>query len=275
MLNNPLILVATDFSEHSDYAVKAGEEVRRRSGGSLHLLHVSRKEDGLTYLQHEMDKQMARCEALCTQEIVAGKPYQVICESIDVMKPGMLILGHKGRDINPQFTGSLTSRLAASVNVPVMVVNNYLEVNKVTGLVDVMEMEKKVFQASEELSFLFNAGLEFLSVIPDISAQLSRRSPIMSSLHITYTADERASISNKAEEKIRENLDPRFKANVNVAIVESNKIAEEILGNLNSDKASLVVMARHNRGIIERHLIGSVTQRFLDISDENLVILPP
>ena len=275
MLNNPLILVATDFSEHSDYAVKAGEEVRKRSGGQLHLLHIAKKEDGLTYLQHEMDKQIARCEATCTQEIVAGKPYQIITDCIEEMKPGMLIVGHKGRDLNPLFTGSLTSRLVASAKVPVMVVQNHLEVNKVTGLVDVLEMEKKVLEASEELSFLFNSELEFLSVIPDISAQIARRSPIMSSEHEAYTETERHSISNKAEEKIRENLDPRSKATVKIEIVESHRIAEEIHVKLNQDKFGLVVMARHNRGIIERHLVGSVTQKFLDISEENLVILPP
>ncbi|MFP5386168.1 MAG: universal stress protein, partial [Bacteriovoracia bacterium] len=245
MLNNPLILVATDFSEHSDYAVKAGEEVRKKSGGVLHLINISRKEDGLTFLQHEMDKQISRCEALCTHEIVTGKAYQVLNEYIEKMQPGMLIMGHKGRDLNHHFIGSLTSRMVASAKVPVMVVNNYLEVSKVTGLVDIEELEKKVFQVSEELSFLFNSDLEFLSVIPDISAQIARRSPIMSSEHESYSASERASLTKKAESKIRENLDSRVNAKVNVAIVESDKTAEEINKKLNLAKAGLVVMARH------------------------------
>ena len=41
MLNQPLIVVATDFSECSDHAIRAGEKIRSLSKGTLRIVHVA------------------------------------------------------------------------------------------------------------------------------------------------------------------------------------------------------------------------------------------
>lgn len=295
MLNNPLILVGTDLSPSSFRAIRTAEALRRRSGGRLHLVHITPPVMGDNWLQNDaliqqlpanledtlikdlskrLEKQLLACEAQGTFEVLRGKAADTLLELAESRSANLLIVGHRGAEERPMFLGSVSAKLIAMSHVPVMVVNRDGEPRKVAGLVDTAEPISSILDATAEFSRYFSAKTQFLSLWPDISVQMVRRSPLMSA-HPTYGGDERQKILESMRKTIQEKAEAYPDAEIKVGISEKKQMAQALTDSLFEDGVDLAVMCRHNRSFLEKFLVGSVTRRMLDLYKGNLLILPP
>lgn len=296
MLSKPTIMVGTDFSYHSDQALKLAETIRRRTGGSLHLVHASRypaewdwftsdvvvnylpdrfKTDLVASMNKSIAAQAKRCEARCETHVEFGRPAAVIRSWIQKHKVDLLVLGHHGHDEEGFHLGSLPGKIAAHCEVPLLIVNKDNLCEKIGALVDPLQPEKHVFDSAEELAFLLSSDLEFISLWQDISAQVARWSPVINERHLTYTDEERAEIQMKMRRTIAQYLSPQSKASVTLEITHKKNAGDALEELLRSHRTDLAVVERHQRGRIERLFVGSTTRRLLDVFEGNLLILPP
>lgn len=292
MFNNPKIIVGTDFSKWSDLAIKAGEELRRKSNGELHVIHVTSYPSEwdligqMTFLPESfhkeqrkkisaaLEEQIRRCEVHCTYEVIAGNPYDVLTYKAKKMAADILVLGHRGAGARHTFFGSLSAKMISTSKIPVLIVNSEFNVQKIAGLIDPNEPSQDVFTVSEECSFLFSADIEFMSIWQDTSVSFISHAAIDLPLeHIIYTPDEKLLILKSMEQTIAQKMDTHSKARIKVEISERS-IPDALLSRLTADSVDLVVMSCHHRKMVEKMFIGSVTRRVLELFDRNMIVVP-
>lgn len=287
MFSNPLILVGTDFSPASEFAVRAGEVLRRKTNGRMHVVHVMQNAWELNYIpevtKNELMKaynvllseQVQRCEAACTTELIPGRPYKALNEMIESKGADVLVLGHRGSGDDQFHVGGLTTKMVSTAQAPVLIVSKPLQINKIAGVVDPSDPILNIFSVAEEFSWLFSTELEFISLWQDISAQNARRSPYIKDTHVQYSEEEKNKILNEMRLTIRVNIkdDPRTK--IRVGLTDQKNIAEALVKIMEEERVDLGVLSRHQKSLVEKILIGSVTKRVIDLFRGNLLILPP
>lgn len=296
MLNKPHVLIATDFSYCSELALKAAEALRKKLGGQSHVVHVASypaewdwltnsvevnylpdkyKHDLVKNLNRQLENQIKNCEVQCTGEIVFGKPFKAIVETIARKKIDLLIIGHRGAGTLHGFLGGLTSKIIASSEIPVLVINTDLNLKKVAGLVDTEEPVKEIFSIAEGLSTAFSSKLEFISLWPDLTPGVKNGSAVSASGNPTYSSEQLSHIKDLMKRKIQSHLHPQSQAEVVVDITSEKSIPDAIVKKLDEERVDLAVMSRHRMKILERMFIGSVARRMLDMYSGNMLVLPP
>jgi len=76
-------------------------------------------------------------------------------------------------------------------------------------------------------------------------------------------------------EEISKVLDPHSNCKIRVEMTVEKHLAYHLVKILDEDKVDLVVMKRHQKGILDKILIGSETRRMLEIYSGNILVLPP
>lgn len=295
MLNQPNIVVATDFSECSDHAIRAGEKIRELSKGALKIVHVASflgewdrfnsdltgsnlpstfKDDMTQDLKKRLEQQVSNCKAQAEAELIFGSPWKALKAYAKKEKSDLILVGHRGAGATPEFLGSVTSKLISTSDIPVMVINRPLEISKVAGLVEATRPLEQTFSATEEIGYLFNAQIEFISVLQDIGAIGLGNLPIKSKSYTRLTEEEIEEVKGEMEKCIRLYMDPRSKAKVRTEV--SPEIVSATLKRILDDEGvDLAVLSRNQRNLIEKVFIGSVARRLLETYSGNLLVLPP
>lgn len=272
MFSKPQILIGTDFSYASEAALKMGQEISKRTGGSIKLVHFTQAQGALLdALEHSMKEQIKQCDIQCSSEIITASAYEGLHKAIEKMKPDLLIMGRHGKSALLHM-GSLTQKLIASSEVPVLVVNQFSNIKNIAALIDPAAPSTKTIAAGEEISFLLSGKLDLISVIPDIDSLSLTYVPFFKS-SIVFTEEEKELMRSRLTEEILKKSDTHSKADIHVEVTHQ-KIPQALLDILNQKKSDLVVMTRHNRGLMERIFIGSTTRGILEGFKGNLLVLP-
>jgi nucleotide-binding universal stress UspA family protein len=137
------ILVATDFSETSEHALKYARSLAVSFGGRLHLLHVvpdpvmaSAWSEAYAYdltalgerLRVDAERQLAeKAETIrdvaVTTEAMVGNPASLIALTAEVRHADLIVMGTHGRSgFTHLFMGSVAERVVRSAHCPVLTV---------------------------------------------------------------------------------------------------------------------------------------------------------
>lgn len=294
MLNQPNILVATDFSDFSLMALKAGEEIRRKSNGRLQLVHVTNypeqwdwftndvvinyypeafKKDLLQEIRRRMEEQMKAAEAVGSTEILMGPPYRTLLEYSKKSFANIIVMGHRGKEGHFHL-GGLAAKLISSSDCPVLVVNRPFTTGKIAGLVDASRPEKNIFPATEQLGFIFSSEIDFVSVWPDQTTYVEYGYPDEFHVH-KMDAARRAEVIAKMEKTLAMGIDPHSKARVITSIASETSVSDSLVKILDDSAIDLAVMTRHQKGRLEKILLGSVTRGVLEKWKGNFFVIPP
>lgn len=297
MINRPRLLVCTDFSDGANLALLAAEKFRRKTEGTIHLIHVNEyplqwdwvsSEAQAIYLNQKLrlelkDSQEKRlleqiriCEAVATGEVVEGEIQHVIIDELKKHHSDFIFISHKGISHTPFHIGGVAAKIIAASPRPVFVVKKPLGAFRVAGLVDVNEMSKKLIVFCEEFADLYHSKLEFISLWRQHFTRFFNLTTLdQSSPLLNLTAEEQEVVLKKMKETIHQCLSPDTKATIKVEIAHEKKISTHFLDMLIKDQDDLVVMERHKKGRMEKFLIGSETRRMLELFPGNMIVLPP
>lgn len=294
MLAQPVILVATDFSASSDFALKAAEKIRLKAGGRIHVIHVSLypgqwdwftndvvlnyypeefKKELIDSLAQKLHRQIKDCGAQATGEVIMGPVAKSILEFASTYHPDLIIMGHKGKETHFHL-GDIAAKVVAASDRPVLVVNKEFDVEKVAGLVDPFHPEKKVFSAAEELGFICSGEVEFVSLWPDQAVYVEESFPEGGVSVVRMTEEKKREVKSRMEKILRDQTDPHSRAEIRAEVAEEDRIRDGLVRVLDEDKIDLAVMSRHHKGRLEKILLGSVTRGVLDHWHGNLMVLP-
>ena len=292
MLSRPHIIVATDFTQSSDQALRAAEKLRQLTDGKLHVIHVTPYPDQWDWLSNDVlvnyypddyktkmmaslnDEiliQMNKCGAKGDGEILIGPTVPSILKFVSESRPDLLILGHKEKG-SFFHLGGVAAKVMAGAEVPVMIASQELDVFRIAGLIDPYQPEKNIFNVTEELGFLCSSDIEFISVCPDnsyIADQTFPESPTV----VLMTDEKKKETKDRMLSSLKNNIDPHTSAKLRTEIAGNGSV-EEIVKILYQDEIQLAVMTKHHKSKLEKFFLGSVTKGVLDQWHGNLLVLP-
>jgi len=144
MLKPTKILVPTDFSEHSDKALKQALDIAKQYGAEVYLLNVviplpqcvvdyclpemalleiekKAKQSALENLQNELDKFPLSREVKVIADVKFGLPYEEILKEADNMGIDLIVIASLGQSgMAKYFIGSVARNVLKSAMCPVL-----------------------------------------------------------------------------------------------------------------------------------------------------------
>ncbi|MFL5784576.1 MAG: universal stress protein [Bacteriovoracaceae bacterium] len=294
MFYRPNILVATDLSETSDLALEAAGELCRRSSGNISVVHVSQIPEQWDWLSGEVDMtfypdnyreqllkavrdrledQINRCLVNAEIEIAFGHPVKGILETADKRHADIIILGHRGKGTHFHL-GDVAAKVVAASSRPVLVINREFSLDRVAGLIDPFLQEKRIFSVTAELAGVGASKQEYISLWPDVPVFVER-DVFNSNIKVDRLTDERKkNIRTELEQRIRDNIDRSVSTTIRAEVSPEHKLRDGIVRVLEEDQVDVAVMSKHQKGKLEKILLGSSTRGVLDHWKGNLLVLP-
>jgi nucleotide-binding universal stress UspA family protein len=297
MKTSPNILFFTDFSDHSNLALLAADNFRKLSNGKMHMIHFSEfplqwdwvesvvreeylsleiEKERIKHLEQEMLEQIRKCEAHTTGRIILGELKSSFEKVISEINPDILILGHKGRGESAFLTGSFASKLLALAKLPVLVFKNARKPLKIAGLVDTSEEYQSILKTSFELSLLYSAPSEIVSLWGrTFSTMFDHTSFEKIKRPLNLAESQEKEILQMMRTQIEENLPDSFHPLIKVELSDEKQVAFHLIKILEKGKVDLIIIQKHHKAFMEKFLIGSETRRLLEFYHGDLLILPP
>jgi nucleotide-binding universal stress UspA family protein len=119
------ILIATDGSMHSEFASNEAISIAKRSGSTLIVLSVAKKDENLPAAKVNVDmvKEVAKKEGIKVETLtLKGVPHEVIVNTAAQKNAGLIVIGSHGRTgITKLLMGSVTERVIGHAESAVLV----------------------------------------------------------------------------------------------------------------------------------------------------------
>lgn len=274
------ILVPTDGSDPATAALEHALDIAADQGATIQLLHVAdTKEPSLTRLGDEVVDVLERegndiisAAAERADErgvsvetaVVQGDPRTVIVESATGDEFDLVVMGaHGRRGIGEYVLGSTTDCVVNRSEVPVLTVRSADDATRVYPYGDVL---------------VPTDGSDHATVAVDEAASIAQRHG--ATLHLLSVVDElpevvdpeSTDLADQLEENVQEILDEAEatarRAGVDdvTTTIRAGSVARGITSYADEEGIDLVVMGTHGHTGLDRHLLGSFTERVIRTS---------
>jgi nucleotide-binding universal stress UspA family protein len=279
------VMLATDFSERSDRALRRAALLARAHGAVLDLVHVVDDDRPRRIVEHEaVDARMLLRELsqslqtedgiVCETAILFGDPFDGIVKATRERPPDMLVIGpHRRQILRDAFVGTTAERTIRFVDCPVLMVNGppvgaYRHVMLTS---DLTESARGAMIRYFALTLNRQARHSILHVFDVLPLHMGMAGMLPKEDKDFYVA-EQASEARRNLSKFVSGLDgPRVELVVRYlatnTATEIRKAAEEI-------RANLIVLSAQGKGALERMVLGSVTQQVLQYATVDVLVIP-
>ena len=275
------VLVATDLSDDSDLLVQTAAQIASRSGAALHVVHSADVlsagslgtsgsfAERVTAAEGEVDRQISRVvpgDVAAQRHVGASAPDRTIMEHAERVAADLIVLGpHVRREAPSRLLGTTAEQVLSGAGVPCLVVRMPVRapVRHVTAAVD----------PSHRVSAVLGAAIRWTLLFGD--AESSGRPPRLSALYITGNQDDGPPPA--LTQAVRDALDrsgagERVDA---VVAVRGTHVVESIVLYTEVESSDLLVLSTHNRGMLGRALLGSVSAEVTRRAPCNVLLVPP
>lgn len=280
------IMLATDFSERSDRALRRAVLLAHQTGAGIDLVHVVDDDRHRRIVDHEVSDARALLKDLsyslrvvngipCRTHVLLADPFAGIVKAVEKNNPDLLVLGpHRRQLLRDVFIGTTAERTIRSVPCPVLMANGppihqYAHIMLTTDLSDNARRALRHFQT---LKMAEDIRLSILHVFDAMELRLAMSERMPDDELDTYLDTHRAETRRKLSEFIAavggRRADP-------IVQFEERTVAAEILRTAEDLKSDLVVLATHDRGRLARMLLGSVTEQVLRTAEVDVLAIPP
>ncbi|GGB62459.1 hypothetical protein GCM10011316_38000 [Roseibium aquae] len=280
------IIVATDFSERSDRALRRATLLARQFEATMLLVHVvdddqprrivDAERDEATKLLRQMAATLRDVDGVnCDTRVILASPFVGIAQAVADATPDLLVIGpHRRQVLRDVFIGTTAERTIRSVACPVLMVNappvgSYRHVMLTT---DLSEGAAQAAKASVVRDIAHGANACILHVFDAPAIHLAMSHTIPSDAREAYLEDQRKEASRALAAFVK-SVDWRS-IRQKVRQVR-NAPAEEILSTARDDSADLVVVGTHGRSGLARFFLGSVAEAVLRRADRDVLAVPP
>lgn len=280
------IMVATDFSERSDRALRRATLLGRQFEATILLVHVvdddqpgrivDAERAEATTLLRQMAATLRDVDGVtCQARVVLASPFVGIAQAVADASPDLLVIGpHRRQVLRDVFVGTTAERTIRSVECPILMVNatpagQYRHVLQTTDLSDGSRDALLRFQS---LGLADHARTSLLHVFdaPALRLVMGQAMPKEDREH--YLADEQRDATSALS---------RFVASTGIGDVrqiaryEASAAPHEILKATDEEHADLIMMSTHGRSGLAKMLIGSVTDQVLRTAQIDVLAIPP
>lgn len=279
------IMVATDFSERSDRALRRATLLAKQSGAAMSLVHVvdddqpkrmvdSEREAAAELLREQVATLKGVDGIVCNAQVVLADAFVGIIQAAEELAPDLLVLGpHRRQALRDVFVGTTAERTLRSVKCQVLMANvppvgPYRHVLLTTDLSPDSPHAANVFtgldvarRARSSVLHVFDAPGLRLAMSHTLGEEGKRE-------HIEEVCRE----ADGALAAFVEELDGPW--GKRIVRNEKTSTAGEILTAANELRADLIIVGTRRTGMA-RVFLGSVAEQVLRTSEHDVLAIPP
>lgn len=280
------IMLATDFSERSDRALRRATLLAEQSNATLSIIHVvdddqprrivdSERQLAMSLLQ-DLKATVAKVDSVaCTSEVFVAAPHAGIARAVTQIQPDLLVIGpHRRQALNDVFVGTTAERTIRSVECPVLMVNAppvrpYRSALLATDFSEGARRAAHVFEALG-MDEGIRVAMFHTFLVPALHLALSHM----------LGKEERASIVADERKLAAQDLSAFAKSVGKISPVQILRPAErrpalEILAAAKQENADLVVVGTTGESGLLRLFLGSVADEVLRGAVCDVLAVPP
>lgn len=279
------IMLATDFSERSDRALRRATLLAEEFDASLSIVHVVDDDQP----QHIVDRETEIAEnhlrvlkstvtkvdgIACTSEVRLAAPDVGIAQAVQNAKPDLLVIGpHRRQALRDVFVGTTAERTIRSVECPLLMVNAppVGPYRRVLLSTDFSAGARCAVQCFQALGMARKTDVAMLHVFDAPALGLAMSHTMSVDERKSYIADQ----SNNAERDLSD-----FAASLDAFPVRQvlryaeRAPAREIQLAAQSEEADLIVVGTQGASGLLRFFLGSVAKEVLRTADRDVLAVP-
>lgn len=280
------IMLATDFSERSDRALRRATLLARQFDAALTIIHVvdddqpkrivDSERDTATELLRELQSTVRTVDELaCEIRVVLADPFDGVVRSVEEKGPDLLVIGaHRRRALRDVFVGTTAERTIRSVACPVLMVNappvgRYRHVMLTS---DLSEGAKATVNVCAALGLAQGGDASILYVYDAPAARLA--------MGHTLPTDGRESYLEELRKEATRNLSDfveasKWRSLKRILRQGLHGTAEEIIRASDEEKVDLIMVGTHGRTGLAKFFLGSVAEAVLRKAECDVLAIPP
>jgi len=280
------IMLATDFSERSDRALRRAVILARGRGAGLNLVHVVDDDRPRRIVDHDahdarqMLADLARTlkemdGVTCSTQVLLDDPFAGIVKAAANASPDLLVIGpHRRQILLDAFVGTTAERTIRSVSCPVLMVNGP-PVGPWRHMLLTTDLSENAGNALRRFKGLGLGAEARSSALSVFDAPLLR-------LAMSYTMgkEEKEGYLKDLGTDASKHLSA-FMTQISMGQAEKivrheeTTVANEILKSAEELKADLIVVSTQGKGAVARLVMGSVAQQVLKEATIDVLAIPP
>lgn len=280
------ILVATDFSERSDRALRRATLLAKGAGARLTLVHVVDDDQPERLLEAEraaaasilndLIQTLKNADGMeCDFRTVEGDPFEGILRAAGDLEPDIVVIGpHRRHALKDVFVGTTAERAIRASRRPILMANGVPAGSYRNTLVavDLSECSADALRTLKDLVLDKNAAVSVLHVFDAPGTSLMSRASVSENDRRDYVANEARRASQELDTFLKQINFAHFprlvRHNDSTTADVISKVAQEL-------SADLLVVGTRGRTGIGRLLLGSVTHEVLRKATIDVLSVPP
>ena len=284
------VLVPVDFSSASQFAVDFAVSFARKFRARLTLLHVLETGLGLSLpnekggaAKQRYDEALARLSAFLSPEdqddldlqirILSGNIEDEIRAAIEEETASIVVMGtHQHGLIRRLLAGSVTEDLLRRLAVPIVTVSSDSQTKspaRILYATDLTESSHDGFNFALDLAQTVGAHLIVLHVIEPVPISLGGGVPLV------VIPEEKHLLFENARRKLADLQSEGARRHVAVVSEVTDGVASErILEKVAETASELIVLAIHDKSLVERALLGSTAEHVVRRSNVPVLSFP-
>ena len=280
------IMLATDFSERSDRALRRAVILARQHQAGLHILHVVDDDRPRRIVDHEVgDARQLLAElasslqdmdgVACTTAILLDDPFAGIVKAAEKESPDLLVIGpHRRQILRDAFVGTTAERTIRAARCPVLMVNGppvgpWRKVLMTTDLSDAAGSALARFvaagiagDATRAILYVFDAPALRLAMSDSMGNEGQR--------------DYLDALSREARQDLAQFTERAGGGHAErIVRHEETTVAGDILKTAREVGADMIVVSTQGKGAIARMVLGSVALQVLKDAECDILVMPP
>ena len=280
------IMMASDFSERSDRALRRATLLAKQHGAGLSIVHVVDDDQPRRIVDGEQDMARTLLRQLqatvrdvdgldCETRVVLGAPFSGIAEAAKAAGPDILVVGPHRRDVlRDVFVGTTAERTIRSVTCPVLMVNAppvgpYRHILLTT---DLSEAAKQAIHTFGALEMHAGARTSIIHVFDAPALNLAMSGSMAKDSREDYLEGERRGAAGELS-KFVDALD--FGAMNQLVRHNKTALAHDILNASKADGVDLIVVGTRGKTGLSKLFLGSVVAEVLRHADKDVLAIPP
>jgi nucleotide-binding universal stress UspA family protein len=279
------ILVATDFSERSDRAIRRATLLAREFAAPVTMVHsidddqpqplIDNEREIAEKLLGEQVRSLREIDGVkCDFEVILGDPFEGITAAAGAASPDILVIGpHRRQALKDVFTGTTAERTIRVSGTPVLMANGVPAgpYRHILVAVDFSDSSAKSVETVTRLGLDGSAGVTLLHVFDAPGTGLIAHSAMTREGAGVYIAGERTA----ADEAFTAFLKRMgFEHAQRVLRFNESSIGEVVAATAEELSADLIVISTHGRSAATRLMLGSVADEVMRKADCDVLIVP-
>ncbi len=280
------IMLATDFSERSDRALRRATLLAQQFDAALSIVHVVDDDQPRRIVESEsaaaadllrqLQKTVQSVDGLdCDTRVVLADAFVGIARAVADDAPDLLVVGpHRRQALRDVFVGTTAERTIRAVDCPVLMVNSppvgpYRHVMLAT---DLTAGSQRAAKACVDLGLTNNVDFSFLHVYDAPATRLTMSHTVRAEDREAYLEGQRNEAAKNLAQFVRETSVRSPRQLVRFAL---HAPAQEILSAAKDEAAGLVVLGTEGREGVAKFFLGSVAEAVLRMADRDVLAVPP